>query len=106
MGGDWGRNSGRTICLREKGPSKDAADRLRHNKKGKTDSTGAEENSSLMEEAQGTASLMEEMVSASIPRNLESEVSVSRYSWSCGEDKNKVMLETLRVAATPRSDLK
>lgn len=33
MGGDWGRNSGRTICLREKGPSKDAADRLRHTRK-------------------------------------------------------------------------
>lgn len=35
MGGDWGKNSGRVICLEEKGPSKDAADRLRYNKEGK-----------------------------------------------------------------------
>lgn len=37
-----------------------------------------------MEEAQGTASLMEEAVSASTPRNLEFEVSVSWHFWSLG----------------------
>lgn len=37
-----------------------------------------------MEEAEGTASLMEETVSTSTPKNLEPEVSVSWHSWSLG----------------------
>lgn len=37
-----------------------------------------------MEEAQGPASLREEAVSASTPRNLESEVTVAWHFWSLG----------------------
>lgn len=36
MGGAWGRDSSRAICLEEKEPSMDAADRLKCNKEDKT----------------------------------------------------------------------
>lgn len=32
MGGDWGKESGRVICLEEKGPRKDVTGRCRDNK--------------------------------------------------------------------------